>query len=330
MFGDSPKNATIENFNDKPYEKNDDLASEMKTVMDKDKLVKLFSTIRNEKLNYSFIVGSDDRVYGVATLDNSDPANPKAVQIKDFSKVAKAIKEDFEQGADSALRNKKQLQNYKDADKYLSNLVLVNQYEEDGKQKEETAQLYSNLQALLPKNMSVTDWLRTAYGLAVYDQTSNIIVRRNEDKDGNVQPGIASVTNYNNGTGVKTNIGDIWDALLTDTAGENGRTVSLIRKVAHNRDEAKQIIDDTAKKTGDEAKAKSELEKKVRAKKGPTTDVDDWLNEEYQGGDAQQDGKTWNGEDSGKGSDNYMWIWLLGIGLCLAAEYAVWKKRKEN
>ena len=91
-----------------------------------------------------------------------------------------------------------------------------------------------------------------------------------------------------------------------------------------------ELIDDTAEKSGDKAKAKSELEKKVKEKKGKDTDVDDWLTDEYKSGDAQQDGKTWDGEDSGKGSDNYMWIWLLGIGLCLAAEYAVWKKRKEN
>ena len=303
----------------------------MKTVMDKDKLVKLFSTIRNEKLNYSFIVGSDDRVYGVATLDNSDPAKPKAVQIKDFAQVAKAIKEDFEMGADSAIRDKKLLKNYKDADKYLSSLVLVNQTEKDGKvEKEETEQLYRKLQDLLPKNMSLTDWLRTCYGLAVYDETSNIIVRRNEDKDGNVQSGIASVTNYNKGTSVNKDVSDIWDALLTDTKGDNNKTVSLIRKVARSKQEAEELIDDTAEKSGDKAKAKSELEKKVKEKKGKDTDVDDWLTDEYKSGDAQQDGKTWDGEDSGKGSDNYMWIWLLGIGLCLAAEYAVWKKRKEK
>jgi hypothetical protein len=90
-------------------------------------------------------------------------------------------------------------------------------------------------------------------------------------------------------------------------------------------------MDNTA--NGDQT-AKEELDKKVKQKKKSDgtnyKDVDEWLEDQYQGGDAQQDGKTWNGEDSGKGSDSYMWIWLLGIGLCLAAEYAVWKKRKEN
>ena len=234
-------------------------------------------------------------------------------------------------GADSAIRDKKLLKNYKDADKYLSSLVLVNQTEKDGKvEKEETEQFYRKLQDLLPKNMSVTDWLRTCYGVAVYDETSNTIIRRNENESGLAQSGIASVTKYNNGSGADTSREAIWDALLTDTKDESGKTVSLIRKVAKDKEEAKQLIEDTARSEED----KKALEDKVKAKKKADgsnyKDVDEWLEDEYQGGDAQQDGKTWNGEDSGKGSDNYMWIWLLGIGLCLAAEYAVWKKRKEN
>ena len=105
----------------------------------------------------------------------------------------------------------------------------------------------------------------------------------------------------------------------------------MIRKVARSKTEAKDLIKDTA---GNDENAKKDLEDKVKQKKNSKGEnyknVDEWLEDQYQGGDAQQDGKTWNGEDSGKGSDNYMWIWLLGIGLCLAAEYAVWKKRKEN
>ena len=302
--------------------------SDMKAEMNHDLLESLITTIRNEELNYAFIIGNDDRVYGAARIDKTDPAKPTTIQIKDFDQIAAAIKADFDQGAKSAIRQKKDLKSYKLADKYLSGLVLVRQ-EED--KKEESTQAYSKLQNLLPKNMSVTDWLRTCYGVAVYDETSNTIIRRNENESGLAQSGIASVTNDNKGSGADTSTEAIWDALLTDTKDNDGKTtISLIRKVARTREEAEELIDETAKKSGDENKARSELDKKVKEKKGKDSNVDDWLKDEYKGGDAQQDGKTWNGEDSGKGSDNYMWIWLLGIGLCLAAEYAVWKKRKEK
>ena len=323
LFGDAPKNATIESFNDKPYEKNDSLMSDMDTAMNSGLLERLFSTITNDDLNYTFMVAFGNMVVGVAVykddVEQGHPVKKMVSQVTDADQVASYIKEEFEQGTKSVIRQKYDLQNYKEADQYLSGLLAGNK------------KFYDALQSHLPTNMSVTDWLKTVYGVAVYDDTTNTIVRRKENDSGLAERGVASVTNYNEGTTVRSDTSSIWDALLQDTRDENGKTVSLIRKVARNKKEAEELIDDTA---GSDQTAKDDLEKKVKGKKNSKgenyKDVDEWLDDQYQGGDAQQDGKTWDGENSDKGSDNYMWIWLLGIGLCLAAEYAVWKKRKEK
>ena len=325
LFGDALKNATIKDFADKPYEKNDDLMGDMDMFMDKSELISIISTVNNRSGNFSIVFFMNKDVVGIMTYHDEEE-DGRMVQkldgtITDPATIASYIKKDFEYKTNSAIRKKYPMDNYKEADQYLAELTFsggVNR-------------VYNELQKLLPTNMSVTDWLRTLYGVAVYDETNNTIIRRNEDNDGNARSGIASVTNYNKGSGVSTSTSDIWDALLADTKDENGKTVGMIRKVARDKEAAKDLIDKTA--NGDET-AKEDLDKKVKQKKKSDgtnyKDVDEWLEDQYQGGDAQQDGKTWNGEDSGKGSDNYMWIWLLGIGLCLAAEYAVWKKRKEK
>ncbi|MBR4764803.1 MAG: hypothetical protein IK087_11440, partial [Lachnospiraceae bacterium] len=325
LFGDALKNATIKDFADKPYEKNDDLMGEMDMFMGKSELTSIISTVTNQKEKFSIIFFMNKDVVGIMRY-HDEIEDGRTVQkydntITDPATIASYIKKDFEYKKDSAIRNKYPMDNYKEADDYLAKLTFYTG----------SNRVYNELQKLLPTNMSVTDWLKTLYGVAVYDEKTNTIIRRKTDNSHLAKNAVESVTYYDNGTEARSDTSSIWDALLQDTEDENGNTVSLIRKVARNKTEAEELIKNTA--NGDES-AKEDLERKVRNKKKSDSenykDVNDWLEDQYQGGDAQQDGKAWNGEDSGKGSDSYMWIWLLGIGLCLAAEYAVWKKRKEN
>ena len=326
LFGDALKNATIKDFADKPYEKNDDLMGEMDMFMDKSALTNIISTVTNRSENFCIVFFMNKNVVGIMRYKETQTKDGQTVQeviqeIKDPAGIASYIKKDFEHKTNSAIRKKYPMDNYQEADQYLAKLTFS-----DGVNR-----VYNELQKLLPTNMSVTDWLKTLYGVAVYNEKTHTIIRKKTDDSHLAQNAVESVTFYDNGTEERRDTSSIWDALLQDTEDENGKTVSLIRKVARSKKEAEGLIDNTA--NGDQT-AKEDLDKKVKQKKKSDgtnyKDVDEWLEDQYQGGDAQQDGKTWNGEDSGKGSDSYMWIWLLGIGLCLAAEYAVWKKRKEN
>ena len=299
---------------------------EMDMFMDKSALTNIISTVTNRSENFCIVFFMNKNVVGIMRYKETQTKDGQTVQeviqeIKDPAGIASYIKKDFEHKTNSAIRKKYPMDNYQEADQYLAKLTFS-----DGVNR-----VYNELQKLLPTNMSVTDWLKTLYGVAVYNEKTHTIIRKKTDDSHLAQNAVESVTFYDNGTEERRDTSSIWDALLQDTEDENGKTVSLIRKVARSKKEAEGLIDNTA--NGDQT-AKEDLDKKVKQKKKSDgtnyKDVDEWLEDQYQGGDAQQDGKTWNGEDSGKGSDSYMWIWLLGIGLCLAAEYAVWKKRKEN
>lgn len=60
---------------------------------------------------------------------------------------------------------------------------------------------------------------------------------------------------------------------------------------------------------------------------GTGTDPDASLNQEKQGGDAQQNADAWSQEDNKMA---IWWIYLLGAGVCAGAWFIIWKRRKDD
>ena len=194
LFGDALKNATIKDFADKPYEKNDDLMGEMDMFMDKSALTNIISTVTNRSENFCIVFFMNKNVVGIMRYKETQTKDGQTVQeviqeIKDPAGIASYIKKDFEHKTNSAIRKKYPMDNYQEADQYLAKLTFS-----DGVNR-----VYNELQKLLPTNMSVTDWLKTLYGVAVYNEKTHTIIRKKTDDSHLAQNAVESVTFYDNG-----------------------------------------------------------------------------------------------------------------------------------